>query len=168
MVDDGYVGNHGPLDCQKYEKYCNNGKPKSADELAKMRQKNNRDEQSLSDKILSNKYTPIGAASVQVLSGTVMLIAGPFVETPPGIGAWIGAFAVNRGASLLGLASTFYQYHNHLYGTNFTDVAVNGTAFALGWIPSLAEGLSIGTLLYSGIRLDHEAPINIPAPDFLK
>ena len=133
-----------------------------------MRNKNNGEEQSISDKILANKYTPIGAAAVQVLSGTVMLVATPFVETPVGLGVWIGAFAVNRGSSLLGLASTFYQYDNNLYGTNFTDVVVNGAAFTLGWIPSLTEGLSIGVLVYSGIRLEHEAPINIPAPDFLK
>ena len=35
--EDGYVGNHGPLNCKKYSEYCSNGKPKSADELAKMR-----------------------------------------------------------------------------------------------------------------------------------
>jgi RHS repeat-associated protein len=37
MVDDGYVGNHRRLDCQKYGQYCNNGKPKSSEELIVMR-----------------------------------------------------------------------------------------------------------------------------------
>jgi RHS repeat-associated protein len=167
VADQDMSRNNVRMSCREHPEYCNNGKPKSPDELAKMRHKNT-EEQSISDKILANKYTPIGAAAVQVLSGTVMSVATPFVETPVGLGVWIGAFAVNRGSSLLGLASTFYQYKKNLYGTNFTDVVVNGTAFTFGWIPSLTEGLSIGTLVYSGIRLDHEAPINIPAPDFLK
>jgi hypothetical protein len=37
MVDDGYVGNHNRLDCQKYSQYCNNGRPKSSAELLAMR-----------------------------------------------------------------------------------------------------------------------------------
>jgi len=37
--EEGYVGNHGPLNCKKYSEYCNNGKPKSADEIAKIRNK---------------------------------------------------------------------------------------------------------------------------------
>jgi RHS repeat-associated protein len=156
------------MNCSKYPQYCNNGKPIFAGELAKMRHKNDGKEQSISDQILANKYTPIAAAAVQVLSGTVMSIATPFVETPIGLGIWIGAFAVNRASSLLGLASTFYQYDKKLYGTNFTDVVVNGAAFTFGWIPSLTEGLSIGILVYSSIRLDHEAPVDIPHPDFLK
>jgi hypothetical protein len=38
-ADDGYVGNHGSLDCSKYSQYCNDGKPKSAKELETMRTK---------------------------------------------------------------------------------------------------------------------------------
>jgi RHS repeat-associated protein len=38
-ADDGYVGNHNSTNCTKYPQYCNNGKPKSADELARMRNK---------------------------------------------------------------------------------------------------------------------------------
>jgi hypothetical protein len=37
MIDDGYVGNHRRLDCQKYGQYCNNGKLKSSAELLAMR-----------------------------------------------------------------------------------------------------------------------------------
>jgi hypothetical protein len=125
-------GSKGSLNCRKYPQYCNNAKPKSAEELAEMRHKNERQEQSIADKLLGNKYTPVGAAAVQVLSGTVMLVATPFVEEPIGLGIWIGAFAVNRASSALGLASTFYQYHNKLNGTNFTDVVVSGTTFTLG------------------------------------
>jgi hypothetical protein len=33
--------NHGPMNCSKYPQYCSNGKKKSADELAKMRNKSN-------------------------------------------------------------------------------------------------------------------------------
>ena len=78
------------------------------------------------------------------------------------------AFVVNRAASLVGLASTFYQYENDLYGTNFTDVSVSGGSFLLGWIPQLSEPLGIAVLIYSAYRLEYDAPINIPAPDFLK
>ena len=97
-----------------------------------------------------------------------MFAATPFIETPIGLGVWIGAFAVNRASSLLGLASTFYQYDKELYGTNFTDVVVSGAAFTLGWIPALTEGLSIVSFVYSGIRLNHETPIDIPPTNFLK
>ena len=111
------------------------------------------DTTNLVEQILAHEYTPITAAAVQVLSGTVMTLAFPFVETPVGLSVWIGAFAVNRFASLIGLASTFYQYNHNLNGANLTDVVVNGVAFTFGWIPPLTEHLSIAVLFYSGYRL---------------
>ncbi len=147
--------------------YCQNGQSKPAEELAKMRNEKV-SKPSLSDQILADKYTSIAAAAVQVLSGTVMMVTTPFVETPVGLEVWVGAFAVNRFSSLVGLASTFYQDDNNLHGTNFTDVVVNGTAFTFGWVPTMTEGLGIGTLIYSGYRLEYDAPINIPPPDFLR
>lgn len=166
--DEDLGKNKASMSCSKYSQYCKNGKPKSHKELAAMHPMNQREEKSIFDKFLGDKYTPVGAAAVQVLSGTVMLAATPFIETPIGLGVWIGAFAVNRASSLVGLASTFYQYDKKLNGTNFTDVVVSGATFTLGWIPALTEGLSIASLVYSGIRMNHEAPVNIPPPDFLK
>jgi hypothetical protein len=43
--------NHASMSCSKYPQYCNNGKPKSADELAKMRNK--------PDKAKENGKSPI-------------------------------------------------------------------------------------------------------------
>ena len=120
------------------------------------------------DPLLGNRYTPVASAAVQVLSATLMDFAFLFVETPIGLALTVGAFVVNRAASLVGLASTFYQYENDLYGTNFTDVSVSGGSFLLGWIPQLSEPLGIAVLIYSAYRLEYDAPINIPAPDFLK
>jgi len=45
MVDNGYVGNHGSLNCTKYPQYCNNGKKKSDQELQAMRPKRNNQQQ---------------------------------------------------------------------------------------------------------------------------
>jgi len=118
------------------------------------------------DSILGDLYTPVAAAAVQVLSGTVFAFSLWFAETPIGLGVAIGAFIVNRGSSMVGLASTFYQYQHQQNGTVFTDVVVSGGTFLLGWIPSLTEPLAIASLIYSGYRLENDAPIDIPAPNY--
>jgi len=83
--ENGYVGNHGSLNCTKYGEYCNNGKPKSADELAKMRDRKNSEDKDKGNILDHNKDDNADdAASEQtcwgcdprVLTGTLALLEG--------------------------------------------------------------------------------------------
>jgi RHS repeat-associated protein len=94
-VDDGYVGNHGSLNCTKYSQYCNNKKPKSADELAKMRVP----KKSKSDSI--GNILSVGATALDLLAlgvsttGTILegvgFALGESFTPLPGVDGAVGA-----------------------------------------------------------------------------
>jgi RHS repeat-associated protein len=49
--EDGYVGNYASLNCNKYSQYCNNGKPKSKQELVEMRKLKNQPRKGFIDEV---------------------------------------------------------------------------------------------------------------------
>ncbi len=64
VADQDMQFNHASMSCSKYPQYCNNGKPKSADELAKMRNKNNSDARDKGNKLTNVDKIGIGLTAV--------------------------------------------------------------------------------------------------------
>jgi len=77
-----------------------------------------------------NKLTMFGAhcpfITLSQLAESKVFMVFPETTAPATI-ALITTFAINRTASILGLASTLYQYRNNLFGTQSFDVIMSVT-----------------------------------------
>lgn len=98
--ESGYEGNQRPLDCKKYGQYCNeNGKPKSSNELAEMRNRN----ESNKDVSQSIARTLSTSAAVLDLVSLGISISGSFIELSH------GAVGAAGGGGPSGFAAGFVE-----------------------------------------------------------
>jgi hypothetical protein len=95
------------------------------------------DNQNWLEIILGWKETPLVMAAIQVLSiDGIPLITGIMSEIGPGdLAIALACFAASRGAAVTGTASTLYQYHNNLYGTQKIDAIESIVTTITGSIP---------------------------------
>ena len=108
--------------------------------------------------ILKYQYTPLAMASLQFLTGEAFDIVLPMALVPGAgeiaLGGAITLFGINRGAAVIGTASTFYQYSKHYYGTNGFDVTESVVTTLVGTFPPASVNASLVNLFWSGFRTD--------------
>jgi hypothetical protein len=123
VADQDMQLNHASMNCSKYSQYCNNGKPKSSDELAKMRNRHqdnnilhqNQDNDAPNPSVaglvvvaallhVTTTLTELG-----VVAGEAALALGPD-ELVPQLAIPLGVTLAVAGAAVLDLDVSFLSY----------------------------------------------------------
>ena len=84
--------------------------------------------------LLANQYTPVVSGAISVLATDVqyLSLAVPHPGRPITFGV---SYLVGRGAGIVSLVSTGYQYQHNLYGTTKADAEIAAATTLVGAIP---------------------------------
>jgi len=134
----------GSLNCSKFSQYCNNGKKKSADELAKMRNKNNDNDDDIFHPTKDNDATLPVSTTTSNQNSQASSSNGPnWTKTV----AWVAL-----GVIFIGLGVAMVVSGGAIVVAAAAELAAASAGEAIGAAATLeaAQGLFVGTVWYGG------------------